>query len=79
MEVLNMYSIKYNTKHGRSLKLRVFVYKMTMDKKGEWVHTSFRGRGLLITYWQTSSSLVKLNSFLILDALLGPRLNTKKM
>merc|ERR1719470_332630 len=35
---------------------------------------SFRGRGLLITYWQTSSSLVKLNSFLILLALLGPNL-----
>merc|ERR1719470_612107 len=35
---------------------------------------SFRGRGLLITYWQTSSSLVKLNSFLILLALLGPSL-----
>jgi len=55
------------------------VNKMARDKKGGKVHTSFRGRGLLITYWQTSSSLVKLNSFLILDALLGPRLNTKIM
>ena len=25
---------------------------------------TFRGRGLLMTYWQTSSSLVRLNSFL---------------
>merc|ERR1719340_544857 len=35
---------------------------------------SLRGRGLLITYWQTSSSLVRLNSFLILLARLGPSL-----
>merc|ERR1719188_1651417 len=35
---------------------------------------SLRGRGLLITYWHTSSSLVRLNSFLILEALLGPSL-----
>merc|ERR1719348_2810888 len=35
---------------------------------------SFRGRGLLMTYWQRSSSLVRLNSFLILLALLGPSL-----
>merc|ERR1719516_40104 len=35
---------------------------------------SFRGRGLLMTYWHTSSSLVRLNSFLILLALLGPNL-----
>ena len=26
--------------------------------------STLRGRGLLITYWQTSSSLVRLNSFL---------------
>merc|ERR1712230_52991 len=35
---------------------------------------SFRGRGLLMTYWHTSSSLVRLNKFLILLALLGPSL-----
>lgn len=34
---------------------------------------SFCGRGLLTTYWRTSSSLDRLNSFLILLALLGPR------
>merc|ERR1719352_1936832 len=34
---------------------------------------SFRGRGLLITYWQ-SSSLVRSNSLRILLALLGPSL-----
>merc|ERR1712080_411767 len=33
---------------------------------------SLAGRGRLITYWQTLSSFDKLNSFLILDALLGP-------
>merc|ERR1719297_433507 len=35
---------------------------------------SLRGSGLLMTYWQTSSSLVRLNSFLILLARLGPSL-----
>merc|ERR1711893_458108 len=35
---------------------------------------SLAGRGRLMTYWVTSSSLVKLNSFLILEALLGPSL-----
>merc|ERR1719319_934734 len=35
---------------------------------------SFRGRGLLITYWHTSSSLVRLKSLRILLALLGPSL-----
>ena len=36
-----------------------------------------RGRGLLITYWQTSSSLVRLKSFLILLARLGPSLRSR--
>merc|ERR1719204_1949391 len=35
---------------------------------------SLRGSGLLITYWHTSSSLVRLNSLRILLALLGPSL-----
>merc|ERR1711931_161359 len=34
---------------------------------------SFWGRGLLMTYSRTSSSLSKLNSLRILEALLGPR------
>ena len=34
---------------------------------------SFTGRGLLITYWHTLSYFVKLKSFLILEALLGPK------
>ena len=41
-----------------------------MEKKVFWTQiksiliSTLRGRGLLITYWQTSSSLVRLNSFL---------------
>merc|ERR1719210_2922180 len=34
---------------------------------------SFKGRGLLMTYWQTSSSFDRLKSLRILEALLGPR------
>ena len=41
-----------------------------MEKKVFWTQiksiliSTLRGRGLLITYWQTSSSLVRLKSFL---------------
>lgn len=34
---------------------------------------SFKGKGRLTTYCLTSSSFPKLNNFLILDALFGPR------